>query len=110
MPVRTRRPAPSYNRHDLVDALWLEWQQRRQDSDDPNAPLILIEEDAEPASSPVHLMVVWDRWSEVPEEDRSTLILEAFGKTNPTVQRLARVTLAMGLTKAEAATMGLPTQ
>ena len=55
-------------------------------------------------------MVVWDRWSEVPEEDRSTLILEAFGKTNPTVQRLARVTLAMGLTKAEAATMGLPTQ
>lgn len=104
MPVRYVRTNLGYDAALLVNELAAEW---RTSSGVADAPLILVDE---PKTWPIHLIVVWDKWRDVPADERSTLIMQAFARTDPSPDRLNHVTIAMGVTKAEAMTMGLPTE
>lgn len=57
-------------------------------------------------SDRLHVYVIWDRWPGVLEEHRSAAILDAyrehFGEST-----MSRVSIAMGLTPAEAEAMGI---
>jgi hypothetical protein len=71
---------------------------------------VLIEEEKPArfgtARKPLHLYVIWDEWEDLPQQDRSEIIMDAYEATHATPD-IVRVTLAMGLTKSEARKMGL---
>lgn len=58
------------------------------------------------AHKPLRLYVIWEEWNDLTQLDRSEIIMEAFEKTHD-LPDILRVTLAMGLTSAEAKRMGL---
>ncbi len=97
MPVRNLQQAGQHADYDrLLDALCREWQHP-----DPGAiePVILEERDG--AGRLMHFYVVWDEWGELDAVERSAMIMDAanqrYGATGT-----GNVTIAMGLTKAEA--------
>jgi hypothetical protein len=53
-----------------------------------------------------HVHVVWDRWQEIPDEQRSAIIEEAYRQAEGP-QRAAEITLASGVTPPEALVLGL---
>jgi hypothetical protein len=66
---------------------------------------LVIEEPPEPA--PVsRLVVIWDDWTELGQQDRSEIILRAYERVRGQ-QATLRITVAMGLTSAEAERMGI---
>lgn len=67
-------------------------------------PLILEQEIEVTGSRHVH--VIWDQWAELPEEQRSDIIEEAYAEAEgPTVAE--QITLASGVTPQEAVVLGL---
>lgn len=73
-------------------------------SDNPSRPDIL--EEGGEGSKPLHLYVVWDEWADLPQEDRSDLIMDAFIRSEGE-EKGYLVTVAMGLTHDEAKRMKL---
>ena len=74
-----------------------------------NSPVLIEEEKPArfgTARKPLHLYVIWDEWEDLPQQDRSEIIMDAYEATHATPD-IVRVTLAMGLTKSEARKMGL---
>jgi hypothetical protein len=67
-------------------------------------PIVL--EDHTPETDSVRVQVIWDRWDECPRDARSGIILEAYENTYGKEFR-RQITLALGVTVAEAAGMGL---
>ncbi len=65
------------------------------------APFISIER---PGAS-THLLVVWDDWGDLSQQDRSYLILRAYEEAKG-ADAAAEVSVAMGLTGAEAERLG----
>lgn len=55
---------------------------------------------------PLHVYVVWDDWKDLPLQERSKVILEAF-KEVESEDDFSRVTIAMGLTSDEAPRFGI---
>ena len=95
----------------LQQRLTAEWSQTGTNPAlfDENA-LVLIE-DEQPvrfsaARQPLHLYVIWDTWADLPQQERSEIIMESYEATHQSSD-IVRVTLAMGLTKSEAKKMGL---
>ncbi len=67
-------------------------------------PLILEEEI--PATKSRHVRVIWDRWKELPDEERSAIISDAYAVVEgPDVANT--ITIADGLTPREAHALGL---
>jgi len=66
-------------------------------------PDIVIEK---PYPSTVHLYVIWKKWSNLEQMDRSRIILDAFTKVKGE-EEANRVTVAMGLTHKEADALGV---
>src|SRR5436309_1015795 len=67
-------------------------------------PLILEEEI--PATKSRHVRVIWDRWKELEDEERSAVITDAYAAAEgPDAARA--VTIADGLTPQEAHALGL---
>ncbi len=66
-----------------------------------SAPFINIER---PGTS-THLLVVWDEWRDLSQQDRSYLILRAYEAAEG-ADAAAEVSVAMGLTSAEAERLG----
>jgi len=91
---------------EFLEALEVELRRDEQASAPPGAPTFLMEESDTPDNY-THWYVVWDRFGEVDNEERSRLILTAvrdvLGKTEA-----LRVTIAMGFTPDEAREMELP--
>ena len=58
------------------------------------------------ARQPIHIYVIWDEWVELPQIERSEIIMNAYKETHQ-LPDVIRVTFAMGLTAAEAHKMGL---
>ena len=85
----------------LKDRLLNEWR-----SPDPNARQPIILEEPARTSEPTHVYVIWDDWSDLDQVERSEIIMDAFedryGK-----DRACNVTVALGLTPAEAERMGI---
>lgn len=67
-------------------------------------PLILVEE--QQANRTVHLYVIWESWAGISARERSEIVLDAYEEAKGGVEA-ARVTVSMGLTKAEAERLGL---
>ncbi len=66
---------------------------------------LVFEEPAEP--TPVtRLYVVWDLWSNLNQQDRSEIILNAYEKAKGKDAAL-KITVAMGLTATEAERLGI---
>src|SRR5579884_2324228 len=103
MPVRQigpRQPTPAAQ--ELLRRLVGEWEHP-----DPTATQPVIVEERDGPGQPVHVYVIWDDWADLPAAERSEIVLDAFS------QRYGRdasldVTVAMGLTPAEADRLGLP--
>lgn len=69
-----------------------------------------IIEDRSPFTSNVGVTVIWDRWKDVPQNKRGRIIMDAYmngGRTSPTHTNPVGISLAMGLTSAEAAKLGI---
>ncbi len=65
---------------------------------DPSAQPIVI---AEP-----RLFVIWDEWAPLSQQDRSEIIMDAYVRAKGQADAV-RISVAMGLTAAEAARMGI---
>jgi len=55
---------------------------------------------------PRHLFVIWDRWGDLNQQDRSEIIMDAYAQTL-SEDDVLQVTVAMGLTVKEAERMGI---
>ncbi len=93
---------------DLQNRLAVEWKFPGTSSIFESAPVLI--EDEQPARigqsrTPIHLYAIWDEWADLSQTERSEILTDAYTKTHP--NNILRVTLAMGLTHAEAAKMGL---
>jgi hypothetical protein len=86
----------------LVDDLKSEWLEAPVEGQE--APDIFLFE-PEGQFQPVHVYVAWDRWSALDQETRSEIIMRAYEQVDEA--KAVRVTLAMGLTKAEARAKGM---
>ncbi|MGI4792344.1 MAG: hypothetical protein ACRYFS_26250 [Janthinobacterium lividum] len=65
------------------------------------APFINIER---PGTS-THLLVVWDEWRDLSQQERSSMILRAYEAANG-IDAAIEVSVAMGLTVSEAERLG----
>jgi hypothetical protein len=101
MPVRTITPERSSDYTKLVDDLDAEWGNPQSTNAEP---VILIEPDRD--GKPVHVYVVWNKWSHVDRVQRSEIIMDAAERRLPQPEVL-NITIAMGLTPDEARAMGL---
>ena len=66
-------------------------------------PDIVIEK---PYPSMVHLYVIWKKWKDLEQTARSRIILDAYTEAKGDVEA-DKVTVAMGLTRKEAADLGV---
>lgn len=66
----------------------------------------LIEEHVFPKTNAVRVTVIWDKWDTVTDQDRFTIILQAYEQTEGRAFR-DRIALAIGLTVPEAVELGL---
>jgi len=87
----------------LAEILEAEWQNPQ------NSEPLIIEEKPRQDAPPNHIYVVWQEWSDLTPLERSRVIFAAYaqklGQTNESF--LQEVTLAMGLTPAEARAMNI---
>ncbi len=67
-------------------------------------PLIL--EELVPATRSRHVRVIWDRWKELEDEQRSAVIVDAYAEAEGP-EASSEVTIAEGLTPQEALALGL---
>ena len=73
-------------------------------TEEPNAPLIVAEP---PGEGPItRLFVIWDEWESISQQDRSEIFMNAYVRAKGQADAL-KISVAMGLTKAEAARMGI---
>ena len=101
MPVREISPGRSSEHHVLVDELASEWKRPDPSQGEPE---IFIER-AKPAR-PGRVYVIWSKWADVDRIERSEIIMEAAQQSLPRDEVLD-IVIAMGLTRDEAARMGL---
>jgi hypothetical protein len=72
---------------------------------DPSAQPIVIAEP--PGDGPItRLFVIWDEWAPLSQQDRSEIIMDAYVRAKGQGDAV-RISVAMGLTAAEAARMGI---
>lgn len=96
MPVQMTSPT---TRQRLLNQLI---ERFRGDIESPALPLVVVNR-VRPVQT-MHLLVVWDEWRDMPNPERSAIITEAFATADP--KGVAGVTIAMGLTSAEALSLG----
>ena len=87
----------------LAEVLEAEWQNPQ------NTEPLIIEERPHQDAPPNHIYVVWQEWSDLTPMERSRVIFAAYAQklgfaNEPLLQE---VTLAMGLTPAEAKAMNI---
>lgn len=100
MPVQRKRDQERPAEYGgLLAKLVAEWTEAAT-----NPQPIILEEGG--GREPWHVFVVWDAWTELAPELRSEMIMEAFPEAHPD-DSLLDVTVAMGLTTAEADRMGI---
>lgn len=86
---------------ELYKQLKQEWANPQNKAKQP-----LIIEEAKTSDQPIHLYVVWDKWADLDQETRSEIIISVYENVKGTEASLM-VTVAMGLTTAEAKRMNI---
>lgn len=74
----------------------------RADPDSPDVPLTVL--NRIPQTKSVHLLVVWDKWKDLPIPARARVITDAFAAAFPADDAVVR--LPIGVTSGEALTQG----
>ncbi len=97
MPVRRLNPQPDDSHPELVEELARVMREDKPEGP-PDEPEVQIEKIR--FSDNLHVTVIWDKWKDVGLEERGRMILAAMGEAWGE-QEMLRVTLAMGLTRAE---------
>jgi hypothetical protein len=69
-------------------------------------PQPLILEEVVPATGSRHVHVIWDQWKKLPDEERTDVIIEAYGQVEGK-DYAEQITIASGLTAVEALALGL---
>jgi hypothetical protein len=87
---------------DLKDRLVEEWRSPKQEAHEP----VIEEVGEESHEHPTRLRVIWDAWKEVPEFERSVIIMEAYEEVRG-VEEILYVISAEGLTFDEAKRRGV---
>lgn len=106
MPVKRIRPEIQTTHPDLVQALKDELIAAREEGP-ADAPEIV--EELLPRSDYFHVSVVWDRWAAIDPRERSQIIMQAYQQARG-FDEMRKITLALGLTHAEAQRMQLQAQ
>lgn len=101
MPVRRLSPARAPAQSQLVDRLADEWKSPVAGSTEP-----VVVEETDAKGNVVHLYVVWSDWAQLDRIRRGEVIMEAAERVMP-VDDVLKITIAMGLTPAEADSFGL---
>lgn len=103
MPVRQLRPQ-QHGPHAKAfkERLLAEW---KNPDDTASQPVILEQRGG--TNQPMHVYVVWDDWAALSDVERSEVIMEAFEEHYGHAEAM-NVTVAMGLTTAEADRLGIP--
>ncbi len=101
MPVRQMAPGRTSEHERFVADLLDEWT--RDDSANPE-PIIFEERDGQRRLE--HVYVIWQAWDHVDRVERSEIIMDAAERKLP-VDELLNISIAMGLTPAEARRMGM---
>ncbi len=97
MPVKDmteRQPTPAVA--ELTRLIVQEWQ---HPTERPDQPIVLLDRSAPGGAR--HVFVVWDRWENLEQLQRSEAIMDAAEAVLGKAESL-KVTVAMGLTKEEA--------
>ena len=103
MSVAQREPQLGLQKSDdLRSRLIREWLHPQEGASEP----IIIEETAQYYDDLLHFYVIWAEWSQMPQRDRSEVILRAYEDSHPNGNG-KRVSIAMGLTAEEARHMGI---
>jgi hypothetical protein len=98
MPLIQKKPQPDSPRFKtLVTKLADELT-----SETPKGPVIIEEEQR---TGSIDVTVIWDRWKDLPTEERGRIIVDAYRRRRR--ELLAKITMVLGLTKAEATKLGL---
>ena len=104
MPVHKRvvqdRRADDARYRELRDRLVAEWRGLPS-----QAPVPDIEEETDARDGVVHVVVTWDEWEDLNAQTRSEMIVDAFQIVKGQAA-VSDLTLAMGLTSAEAKRLG----
>lgn len=104
MAVKRIQEPSRHNHPELVDLLA---QELTASANQPGTDVPLIIEETRRHGNNLHVTVVWDRWDSVRDKaERGAVILDAYSQAGKK-DDLGRITLALGLTKAEAETLGL---
>jgi hypothetical protein len=93
---RPTATAEGYDRTELVRSLV---QELNRNGSYPIAQPLIYEEPV-PQTNTYHVIVIWDRWADVPSEQRGSIILDAYEQFDPDTAR--NVTIALGATVDEA--------
>ena len=102
MPVKKLiRSGPTPAARALLNRLVDEWQHP-----DPNATQPIIIEESGGQNQPTHIYVVWDDWASLGSIERSEVIMDAYEEVRGRGGAI-NVTVAMGLTPAEADRLGI---
>lgn len=105
MPVKKLiKRGPSPEAAELTRRLVSEWRARNSKAEQP-----IILEETGGANQPMHVYVIWDEWDDLSQAERSSVIMDAFEERYGKTKSL-NVTVAVGLTSAEAQRMGLEYQ
>jgi hypothetical protein len=103
MPIKHRlqRTLPD-NADTLIRLLFNEWTKPKRSGQ----PVIIIEGKKD---EPIHVYVIWDKWGELSQTERSEIIMDVVENLAGEHQLPAQspVTVAMGLTAEEAKRMGI---
>ena len=102
MPVIRKRLAPVSSVHSgLVRKLVAELR-RNATTGLPTAPVVREDEQR---GNYLHVTVIWDAWRRLGPEERGRMIMDAYERARP--DDVLRITVAMGLTHAEAERLGV---
>ena len=103
MSVAQREPRLGLQKSDEMRLrLIQEWLHPQEGASEP----IIIEETAQYYDDLLHFYVIWAEWSQMPQRDRSEIILRAY-KDSHSNGNGKKVSIAMGLTAEEARRMGI---
>lgn len=97
MPLNRQSAQPPHSHPELVDRLA---QELRDPQPSGGAGIPDITEEMQTYGDRIHVRVIWDRWADVPHDERGPIILDAYGQVRGEAEML-RVTLASGFTIEE---------
>lgn len=104
MPVIRKRLPPVSKKHARLVEQLVEELRKEAATGSPSSPDIVEEEQR---GNHLHVTVLWDEWDDLAVEERGQIIMDAYKEAR--ADDVLNITIAMGLTPAEAKRIGVGT-